>query len=113
MAVIRLPAKTLVGLSFSLAELTLIRSWSVAGGLHMAVRLDHGSDAEDYEEVLAFHLGNSALCRWIMWRNAGSVFVQPLIGRIRRYGSVAEAFEAMAPGRPVALTDIKPAGWPA
>jgi hypothetical protein len=113
MAVIQLSAKSLVGLSFSLAELVLIRSWSVANGLHMAVRLDHGSDVEDYEEVLAFHLGDSPLCHWIMWRNAGSVFVQPLIGRAKRHGSVAEAFEAMAPGRPVALSDIKPAGWPA
>ncbi len=113
MDVIQLPPKTLKGLSFSVAELTLIRSWSDANGLHMVVRLDHGSDVEDYEEVLAFHLGDSPLCRWIMWRNARAVFIQPLIGRKQRYGSAAEAFEAMASKRPVILTDIKPMCWPA
>jgi hypothetical protein len=112
MDVIQLPSKTLKGLSFRVAELVLIKSWSEANGLNMVVRLDHGSDAEDYEEVLAFHLGASPLCRWIMWRNQNAVFIQPLIGRTQRYQTVAEAFEAMASKRPVVLSDIKPAGWP-
>jgi len=107
------PAKHLKGLSFSVAELVLIASWSEANRLRMVVRLDHGSDAEDYEEVLAFHLGGSPLCRWIMWRDARTVFIQPLIGRPQRYGSVAEAFEALAAKQPVVLTDIKPGMWPA
>src|ERR1700761_8641555 len=96
MAVVRLPSKPLRGLSFSVPELTLIRSWSEAHGLNMVVRLDHGSDTEDYEEVLAFHIGKSRLCRWMMWRGPRSVFIQPLIGRTQRYSSVAEAFEAIA-----------------
>jgi hypothetical protein len=113
MPVIKLPSKSLLGLSFSVPELVLIASWSEASGLRMVVRLDHGSDAEDYEEVLAFHLGDSPLCHSIMWRNATTVFIQPLIGRTQRYLSVAEAFEAMASRRPVVLTDISPVGWPA
>jgi hypothetical protein len=113
MQVIQLPRKTLKGLSFSIAELTLIGSWSEANGLRMVVRLDHGSDAEDYEEVLAFHLGISPLCQWIMWRDAKGVFVQPLIGRRQRYRSVAEAFEALAARQHMVLTDIKPRRWPA
>src|ERR1700709_2421294 len=103
MDVVQLPSKTLKGLSFSVAELTLIKSWSEANGLHMVVRLDHGSDVEDYEEVLAFHLGDSPLCRWIMWRNARTVFIQPLIGRKQCYGSAAEAFDAIAAKRSVVL----------
>jgi hypothetical protein len=113
MPVIQLPAKTLRGLSFSLPELILIASWSEANRLCMVVRLDHGSDCEDYEEVVAFHLGDSPLCRWIMWRSAKIVFIQPLIGRTQRYASVAEAFEGMTSKRQVALTDINPVGWPA
>ena len=113
MPVVQLPpSKHLKGLSFSVAELVLIRSWSEASRLRMVVRLDHGSDAEDYEEVLAFHPGNSPLCRWIMWRDEKNVFIQPLIGRTQRYRSVAEAFEALAVKQPVVLTDIKPARWP-
>jgi hypothetical protein len=113
MPIIQLSARALKGLSFSVAELILVKSWSEANGLRMDVRLDHGSDVEDYEEVLAFHLGDSPLCHWMMWRSARSVFIQPLIGRTQRYGSAAEAFEAMASKRPVVLTDIVPAGWPA
>jgi hypothetical protein len=113
MAAIQLVAKAPKGLSFSIAELILIESWSESNGLRMVVRLDHGSDAEEYEEVLALHVGHSPLCRWIMWRDARAVILQPLIGRAQRYGSAAEAFEAVAARQPVILTDIEPMGWPA
>ena len=111
MPVVHLPA-TPKGLAFKVAELILIQSWSAANNLRMVVRLDHGLDGESYEEVMAFHVGDSKLCRWIMWRDALSVFVQPLIGRIERYLSVAEAFESMAAKQQVVLTDIKPLRWP-
>jgi hypothetical protein len=104
--------KALKGLSFSVDELILVRNWSAANCLRIVVRLDHGSDAEDFEEVLAFHTGTSPLCRWIMWRNATAVFVQPLIGRPEQYGSVAEAFEALAAKQHLVLTDIEPVRWP-
>jgi hypothetical protein len=78
----------------------------------MVVRLDHGSEAEDYEEVLAFHRGSSPLCYWIMWRDTNVVFVQPLIGRTMRYGCVAEVVETLAAKRRFSLTDIKPSHWP-
>jgi hypothetical protein len=113
MPVIQKPFKVLRGLSFSVAELVLIGSWSEANRLRMVVRLDHSSDAEEYEEVLALHLGESPLCHWLMWRDAAAVYIQPLIGRVQRYGSVAEAFEALAAKQPVVLTDIRPGRWPA
>ena len=113
MRVTQLPSKALKGLSFSVAELMLIASWSEANGFRMVVRLDHGSDAEDYEEVLALHLADSPLCHWIMWRDAETVFIQPLIGRVQPYVSVAEAFEALAAKQHVVLTDIRPGRWPA
>jgi hypothetical protein len=109
---VRLPSKALKGLSFSVPELVLIRTWSAVHGFRMVVRLDHGSDTEEYEEVMALHLRDSKLCSWIMWRDARAVFVQPLIGRARRYVSVAEAFEALAAKSRIAVTDIKPSRWP-
>jgi hypothetical protein len=108
MAVVRRSSKLPKGRSFTVSELILIANWSAANGLRMAVRLDHGSDTEEYEEVVAFHLGDSRPCRWIMWRSDRAVFVQPLIGRRQRYGSVAAAFEAMVARRRVVLTDIEP-----
>jgi hypothetical protein len=108
----KLPSRTLRGLSFSLSELNLIGRWAQASSLRMAIRLDHGSDTEEFEEVLAFHVGDSSPCHWIMWRDATTVFVQPLIGRIQGYGSVAEAFEALVAKQPVFLTDIAAAYRP-
>jgi hypothetical protein len=112
-SVIKLAATKLKGLSFSVAELTLISSWSRASGLRMVVRLDHGSDTEEFEEVLALYIGETSLCRWIMWRNGAAVFVQPLIGKVREYHSVAEAFEDLSPKQLDILTDIKAESWPA
>jgi len=109
---IKLPSRTLRGLSFSLSELSLIKCWSQASSLRVVIRLDHGSDTEEFEEVLAFHVGDSSPCQWIMWRDATAVFVQPLIGRIQGFGSVAEAFEALVAKQPVFLTDIVAADWP-
>ena len=45
------PAKALKGLSFEIADLIGIRERSEANGLRMVVRLDYGSDVEEYEEV--------------------------------------------------------------
>jgi hypothetical protein len=112
MPVVRSPPKALKGVSFSVPELILIRNWSQTHGLRMVVRLDHGSETEEYEEVMALHLGDSKLCRWLLWRDRRTVFVQPLIGRTRRYDSVAQAFEAVAAKQRLAVTDIKPVRWP-
>jgi hypothetical protein len=100
------------GLSFSIADLLLVGAWSAARGLEMVVRLDHGSETEEYEEVIAFHTASGRPCRFIMWRDATSVFVQPLIGRTRRYGSVVDAIVALTPRQPVVVTDVTAAPWP-
>ncbi len=82
----------LKGLSFDVADLILMRNRSEAHGLRMVVQLDHGSDVDEYEEVLAFHAETS---RWLMWRNENTVFVRSNEGRARRYGSVTQAIDAL------------------
>ena len=77
----------------------------------MSVRLDHGTDGEEYEEVIAIHTGMGSCCQLIMWRNAAAVFVQPLIGRPQRYRSVAEALKNMDPKPRIVLTDITATSW--
>jgi hypothetical protein len=101
------------GLSFSIAELTLVAAWAEAQGLKMVVRLDHGSDTEEYEEVLAFQTTSGRPGRRIMWRDHEAVYVQPLIGRTRRYHSVAEAIDTLTPPRTVGVTDVMAPNWPA
>jgi hypothetical protein len=104
--------RALKGLSFDIPDLVLIKGWSEFHNLRMVMRLDHGSDDEEYEEVLAFYTRKSPLCRWIMWRTGGTVFVQPMIGRGQRYATVAEALESLMPQQLAVLTDIKTEHWP-
>ncbi len=47
-----------------------------------------------------------------MWRDAKSVYLQPLIGRTRRYRSVAEAIRALTPPRHIVVTDVTAPHWP-
>jgi hypothetical protein len=48
---------------------------------------------------VAFYAKDSAIRRWILWRGACDVVVQPLIGRGRRFGTVADALESLIPAR--------------
>ncbi len=99
------------GLAFEIADLTLIRQWADAHDCRMALRLDHGADGEEYEEVIAIHTGTSSRCQLIMWRNVAAVFVQPLIGRLQRYRSVAQALKNMDLKPRIVLTDITATSW--
>jgi hypothetical protein len=101
------------GLSFSIADLLLIGAWSAARGQAMVVRLDHGSETEEYEEVIAFRTTWGRPRRTIMWRDYEAVYVQPLIGRTRRYRTVAEAIAALTPRQAVVVTDVTASRWPA
>jgi hypothetical protein len=101
------PTKVLKGLSFDITDLIHIRNLSAEHGLQMVVRMDHGSDVEEYEEVLAFHSTTGPSRRWLMWRNESAVFVRPTTGRARRYGSAAQAIEALVRKQRVALTGTK------
>ena len=101
------------GLSFGIAELTLVEAWAEAQGLQMKVRLDHGSDTEEFEEVLAFTTTWGRPRRIIMWRDQDAVYIQPLIGRVRQYPTVAEAIATLTPQDRVAVTDVMASRWPA
>jgi hypothetical protein len=101
------------GLAFEIADLILTSGWAAFHDVPMAVCLDHGAEDEEYEEVIAFRTEKSPLCRLIIWRNADAVFIQPLLGKTQRHGSVAEALESLLVKPPVVLTDIVAAAWPA
>jgi hypothetical protein len=100
------------GLSFEIADHILARAWAASHGFQILVRLDHGAENEEYEEIIEF-AGTGRLSRWIMWRDATSVFVQPILGKNQRSASVAEALEGLLPKQRVVLTDIAATTWPA
>jgi hypothetical protein len=87
------------GLSFEISDLVHARDWATFNNLHMSIRLDHGAEDEEYEEVIEFQAAAGSLSKWIIWRNAEAVFVQPLLGRRSKYASVIDALERLFPKR--------------
>ena len=96
------------GIAFEIVDLMLIKKWADTRNIKFVIRLDHSAESDEYEEVVAFHPETSPTSPLIMWRTAERVFVQPLIGRRRRYGSVAKALDSqiMATMPWTVLTDI-------
>jgi hypothetical protein len=95
----RISPNTPTGLAFEIADLMLLQGWADFHDVQMVVELDHCVEGEEYEEVIAFYGRESQLRRWILWRAAGEIVVQPLIGRSCRFVSVADALESLIPAR--------------
>ena len=107
------PPRLPKGLAFEIADLVRLRRWADCHAFRMLVCLDYGAAVdEEYEEVIAFQTDVSPLYRLIMWRNATAVFVQPLVGRGKQYGSVADALKSLLPTPHFRLTDITATAWP-
>jgi hypothetical protein len=87
------------GLAFEIADLMLLQGWADFHDIHMTVELDHCVEGEEYEEVVAFYAHDSQLRRWIIWRAADGIVVQPLIGRGCRFGTVADALDSLVAAR--------------
>lgn len=113
MSVIQMETSSLRGLSFGVADLILIRGWAEAHGLEMRVHLDYVAGGCAYDEVLAFHAGNSSLFDFIVYRDRKSVYVKPIMGWPRRYASVLSALAAVCPEQREVVRDIEARTWPA
>jgi hypothetical protein len=87
------------GLAFEIADLMMLQGWAEFHDVQMVVELDHCVEGEEYEEVVAFYAQDSQLRRWILWRAAEGIVVQPLIGRSSRFTSVVDALETLVPAR--------------
>jgi hypothetical protein len=100
------------GIAFDVADLLRARSWAAFYDWQFKIWLDHGTEDEEYDEVIAFSAGMSLRAGSIMWRTAKAVFVQPLLGKKRRYTSVAEALTSLLPKQPVGVANTKAAVRP-
>ncbi len=85
------------GLAFDLPDLFLAKGWSEYHALRMVIELDGCTNGDEYEEVVAFYPANSAFRRWMMWRSASGIVVQPMMGRTRCFATVADALEQIIP----------------
>jgi hypothetical protein len=89
-----------------------MEAWSASHNLRMIVRTDHGTDDEEYEEIIAFHRKRNRSGYWLMWRDAETVWLQSALGRSRGYVSVADAIATMVPERRrIVGTDISTTKW--
>ena len=88
-----------MGIAFDLADFVMVQGWSEYHDLRMVVELDYSAEGEEYEEVLALYPQESSFRRWMVWRGACDIVVQPMMGRARRFASVADALEAPDPRR--------------
>jgi hypothetical protein len=86
-----------MGIAFELSDLVMVQGWSEFHDLRMVVELDYTAEGEEYEEVLALYPQERAFRRWMMWRAAGEVVVQPMMGHTQRFATVAEALEHLIP----------------
>lgn len=93
----------LKGLAFDIVDLLAIQSWAKRHELRMGIRLDHGVEDEEYEEVIALHAGTTG-CFLLMWRDQNTVFAQPMPGRQLHFSSVSAALSGLdvKPGLPAA-----------
>jgi hypothetical protein len=100
------------GRAFQISDLILARSWAAYRDLTMLIRLDHGTDDEEYEEVLEFCTGTGSRAHFIVWNDGEAVFIQPMPGKMQKHASVAEALDHLPVKHHTILTDITPTGWP-
>ncbi len=95
--------RALKGLAFDIADLLRIQSWAAHNAVRADIRLDHGVEGEEYEEVVAFRT-DATNCFLLMWRDQNTVFAQPMPGRQQCFPSVSAALSRLyvRPSEPVA-----------
>lgn len=98
-------ARKPLGLAFDIPDLLLARAVAEARGLRIVVEIDHHTDSEELEEVLAWYPAHGNACRCLIWRSASAAVVQPIPGRARRFPSLADALEWLAPETSETLHD--------
>lgn len=90
------------GLAFELDDLVTLQGWSEANRMRMVVELDHWVEGEEYEEVLAFYEGGSALRCWTMWRAHDHYVLEPMNAPAWHALEIADLLQELLPLRPSA-----------
>jgi hypothetical protein len=83
------------GLSFELCDLKTAKTWADFHRLRMEVELDHATDGDEYEEIVALFAQGTGFRRWMIWRSCDGIVVQPMVGRPMLFDTVPEALEAL------------------
>ncbi|MBS0643492.1 MAG: hypothetical protein U1E70_20530 [Acetobacteraceae bacterium] len=88
-------SRVVKSIAFEIADILAIKDWAEQHEVRMVIRLDHGLEDEDYEEVIAIH-NDAGSCLLLMWRDRSGITIQPLPGRRLRVASVNQALLRLA-----------------
>ena len=82
-----------MGLAFELADLVMVQGWSSSTNSAWSWNWTIPPKARNTRRSWPFTPEDSSFRRWMVWRGASDIVVQPMMGRASRYASVAEALE--------------------
>ena len=83
-----LPAPT--GLSFDVPDLLMLHAWAEYHELRMTIDLDTFTGSEEYEEIVNLSEADIPHHRWMLWRSADGIIVQPRMGRPMLFDMMAD-----------------------
>lgn len=85
------------GLSFEVPDLLMLRAWAEYHELRMTMDLDTFTGSEEYEEIVNLSEVDSPHHRWMVWRSADGIIVQPRMGRPMLFDMMADALDVLIP----------------
>ena len=91
--------QTPTGLSFDIPDLLMIQAWADFHNLRMVIELDVAAGGDEYEELLGLYYGASEYRRWMIWRSADGIVVQPMMGRPMHFLALSDALEHLIPAK--------------
>jgi hypothetical protein len=85
------------GLAFDVSDLLMLRAWAEFHDLRMTIDLDIATDTEEYEEIVNIADAGVNYRRWLIWRSADGIVVQPRLGRQMLFDAMVEALDMLIP----------------
>jgi hypothetical protein len=95
MQVRRVAAAAPTGLSFEIPDLLLLQAWAYYHDLRLDIELDCCIEDDEYEEMVALVTRATGFRRWMVWRSAQGIVVQPMVGRPMLFDSIADGLEVL------------------
>ncbi|HET6609237.1 MAG TPA: hypothetical protein VFG62_21365 [Rhodopila sp.] len=89
------PAPT--GLAFDVPDLLMLHAWAEYHELRMTIDLDTFAGSDEYEEIVNLSETGTPHHRWMIWRSADGIVVQPRMGRPMLFDMMADALDLLIP----------------
>jgi hypothetical protein len=87
------------GLSFDIPDLLMLQGWASFHDLRLAIDLDLCVDDDEFEELIGLYDANRAFRRWMIWRSADGIVVQPAMKRTMLFDTMTGVLESLIPAQ--------------